>query len=242
MSLAAASRWHRARVRAAIWRRRWQCGAFSRRATRRPSANGICKAERSRGRIFLPERYSEPLPRAEREALLSRSEMGRDFLAVTRGSRSTWSRSCSRTSTLQLLFLFKSRCSVPWLVDTLSGTSPMGSVIRAFRSAKRLSALPGGSFQSGARPDGDLHRVPAVVISRRSRSRTSWSRAAGPPSSTCRRPHRARPAIRWPLRSTCTRPSSGWSAGRSFRLSSFRSSTASPIHQVVAVRIASGHA
>ena len=35
-------------------------------------------------RIFLPERYSEPLPQSQREALLSESAIGRDFLAITR--------------------------------------------------------------------------------------------------------------------------------------------------------------
>ena len=33
---------------------------------------------------------------------------------------------------MQLLFLFKVSLFGTWLVDTLSGTSPMGSVIRAF--------------------------------------------------------------------------------------------------------------
>jgi len=42
------------------------------------------KAEEITRQIFLPERYSEPLPRERREALLSRTELGRDFLAVTR--------------------------------------------------------------------------------------------------------------------------------------------------------------
>src|SRR6201991_4586330 len=42
------------------------------------------RAEEITRSIFLPERYAEPLPQAEREALLSRSAMGRDFLAVTK--------------------------------------------------------------------------------------------------------------------------------------------------------------
>src|ERR1700737_5102718 len=42
------------------------------------------KAEGITAQIFLPERYSEPLPQTEREALLSRTVLGREFLAVTR--------------------------------------------------------------------------------------------------------------------------------------------------------------
>src|SRR4051812_17233660 len=42
------------------------------------------RAEEITRGIFLPERYSEPLPQAEREALLSSTGIGRDFLAVTR--------------------------------------------------------------------------------------------------------------------------------------------------------------
>ena len=42
------------------------------------------RAEEITRRIFLPERYAEPLPQAERETLLSKSEIGRDFLAITK--------------------------------------------------------------------------------------------------------------------------------------------------------------
>src|ERR1700674_150952 len=38
------------------------------------------KAEEMTARIFLPERYAEPLPQEEREVLLSQSPIGRDFL------------------------------------------------------------------------------------------------------------------------------------------------------------------
>jgi phytoene dehydrogenase-like protein len=40
------------------------------------------KAEEITSRILIRERYADPLPRAEREALLSRSAIGRDFLEV----------------------------------------------------------------------------------------------------------------------------------------------------------------
>src|SRR5260370_10563958 len=42
------------------------------------------KAEEITARLFLPDRFSEPLPRPEREALLSRSDIGRAFLTGTK--------------------------------------------------------------------------------------------------------------------------------------------------------------
>src|SRR5436305_14309400 len=42
------------------------------------------KAETITREIFLPERYAEPLPQAEREALLSQTALGREFLEVSR--------------------------------------------------------------------------------------------------------------------------------------------------------------
>src|SRR5882672_10224734 len=37
------------------------------------------KAEKITAQIFLPERYSEPLPQDQREALLNRTALGREF-------------------------------------------------------------------------------------------------------------------------------------------------------------------
>ena len=49
------------------------------------------KAEEITERIFLPERYSEPLPQAEREALLSQERRSAATSSRSaRGSRSTW--------------------------------------------------------------------------------------------------------------------------------------------------------
>src|ERR1700724_1188114 len=42
------------------------------------------RAEAITSSILLPERYAEPLPQAERESLLARTALGRDFLSVTR--------------------------------------------------------------------------------------------------------------------------------------------------------------
>ena len=104
------------------------------------------KAEEITRRIFLPERYAEPLPQDEREALLSRSMIGRDFLAVTRRQPFDVVRELFENEHVQLLFLFKVSLFGTWLVDTLSKTSPMGSVIRAFDLESGYQLCQGGSF------------------------------------------------------------------------------------------------
>jgi phytoene dehydrogenase-like protein len=104
------------------------------------------RAEEITRNIFLPERYAEPLPQAEREALLSRSAMGRDFLAVTRRQPFEVVKELFENEHVQLLFLFKVSLFGTWLVDTMSGTSPMGSVIRAFDLESGYQLCQGGSF------------------------------------------------------------------------------------------------
>ena len=104
------------------------------------------RAEEITRSIFLPERYSEPLPQAEREALLSRSAMGRDFLAVTQRQPFDVVKELFENEHVQLLFLFKVSLFGTWLVDTMSGTSPMGSVIRAFDLESGYQLCQGGSF------------------------------------------------------------------------------------------------
>jgi phytoene dehydrogenase-like protein len=104
------------------------------------------KAEEITRSIFLPERYSEPLPQAEREALLSRSAIGRDFLAITRRQPFDVVQELFENEHVQLLFLFKVSLFGTWLTDTLSKTSPMGSVIRAFDLESGYQLCQGGSF------------------------------------------------------------------------------------------------
>jgi phytoene dehydrogenase-like protein len=104
------------------------------------------KAEEITRRIFLAERYAEPLPRAEREALLNKSAMGRDFLAITRRQPFDVVKELFENEHVQLLFLFKVSLFGTWLVDTLSGSSPMGSVIRAFDLESGYQLCQGGSF------------------------------------------------------------------------------------------------
>ena len=103
------------------------------------------KAEEITARIFLPERFSEPLPRAEREALLSRSDTGRDFLAATKRQPFDVVEELFENEHVKLLFLFKISLFGTWLIDTLSKTSPMGSVIRAFDLQTGYQLCRGGS-------------------------------------------------------------------------------------------------
>ena len=104
------------------------------------------KAEEITRRIFLPERYADPLPRPERDALLNRIAIGRDFLAVTRRQPFDVVKELFENEHVQLLFLFKVSLFGTWLVDTLSKTSPMGSVIRAFDLQSGYQLCQGGSF------------------------------------------------------------------------------------------------
>lgn len=104
------------------------------------------KAEKITRDIFLPERYAEPLPQAEREALLARTALGREFLEVSSRQPLDVVRELFENEHVRLLFLFKVSLFGTWLVDTLSKTSPMGSVIRAFDLESGYQLCQGGSF------------------------------------------------------------------------------------------------
>jgi phytoene dehydrogenase-like protein len=104
------------------------------------------KAEEMTRQILIPERYAEPLPQAEREALLSRTALGRDFLAITRRQPLDVVDELFENEHVKLLFLFKVSLFGTWLTDTLSKSSPMGSVIRAFDLQTGYQLCRGGSF------------------------------------------------------------------------------------------------
>src|SRR5229473_2789489 len=104
------------------------------------------KAEEITRRVLLPERYAEPLPQAERERLLARTTIGRDFLAVTRRQPLEVVDELFQNEHVKLLFLFKVSLFGTWLTDTMSKTSPMGSVIRAFDLESGYQLCQGGSF------------------------------------------------------------------------------------------------
>ncbi|MGB6351053.1 MAG: NAD(P)/FAD-dependent oxidoreductase, partial [Pseudolabrys sp.] len=104
------------------------------------------KAEKITAEIFLPERYAEPLAKDEREALLSRTALGREFLEVSNRQPLDVVRELFENEHVRLLFLFKVSLFGTWLVDTMSKTSPMGSVIRAFDLESGYQLCEGGSF------------------------------------------------------------------------------------------------
>jgi phytoene dehydrogenase-like protein len=104
------------------------------------------KAEAITRCVLLPERYSEPLPQAERERLLARTATGRDFLAITRRQPLDVVEELFENEHVKLLFLFKVSLFGTWLTDTMSKTSPMGSVIRAFDLESGYQLCQGGSF------------------------------------------------------------------------------------------------
>jgi phytoene dehydrogenase-like protein len=104
------------------------------------------KAEEITRRVLLPERYSEPLPQAERERFLARTATGRDFLAITRRQPLDVVEELFENEHVKLLFLFKVSLFGTWLTDTTSKRSPMGSVIRAFDLESGYQLCQGGSF------------------------------------------------------------------------------------------------
>ena len=104
------------------------------------------KAEEITRRVLLPERYAEPLPQAEREQLLARTAIGRDFLAVARRQPLDVVDELFENEHVKLLFLFKVSLFGTWLTDTMSKSSPMGSVIRAFDLESGYQLCQGGSF------------------------------------------------------------------------------------------------
>jgi phytoene dehydrogenase-like protein len=104
------------------------------------------KAEKITRDVFLPERYAEPLPQEEREAFLTRTELGREFLEVSNRQPLDVVRELFENEHVRLLFLFKVSLFGTWLVDTMSKTSPMGSVIRAFDLESGYQLCQGGSF------------------------------------------------------------------------------------------------
>ncbi len=103
-------------------------------------------AEAITAQVLLPERFAEPLPQHEREDLLSRTAMGRHFLAATRRQPLDLVEELFENEHVRLLMLFKISLFGTWLTDTLSKTSPMGSVIRAFDLQTGYQLCQGGSF------------------------------------------------------------------------------------------------
>ncbi|MBX9773878.1 MAG: NAD(P)/FAD-dependent oxidoreductase [Xanthobacteraceae bacterium] len=104
------------------------------------------KAEEITRTVLIPERYAEPLPKTERERLLAKSSIGRDFISVTQRQPLDLVNELFENEHVKLLFLFKVSLFGTWLTDTMSKTSPMGSVIRAFDLESGYQLCQGGSF------------------------------------------------------------------------------------------------
>jgi phytoene dehydrogenase-like protein len=102
------------------------------------------KAEEITRSVLIPERYSEPLAQDERERLLAKTAV--DFIAVTRRQPLDVVEELFENEHVKLLFLFKVSLFGTWLTDTMSKTSPMGSVIRAFDLETGYQLCQGGSF------------------------------------------------------------------------------------------------
>lgn len=103
-------------------------------------------AEKTTHGVLLPERFSAPLTREERDGLLERTEIGRKFLEVTRQEPFHLVDELFEHEWVKLLFLFKVSLFGTWLTDTTSPESPMGSVVRAFDLDTGYQLCRGGSF------------------------------------------------------------------------------------------------
>jgi phytoene dehydrogenase-like protein len=95
--------------------------------------------------IFWPERYSEPLPEAERDELLSRSSVGRDFLQIIDRQPLTAVNELFENELVRLLLLFKMSLFGTVLYDQVSTRSPMGALVRGFDLVANYQVAIGGS-------------------------------------------------------------------------------------------------
>jgi len=104
------------------------------------------KADQISDWIFLPERYSEPLPEAERDELLGRSALGRDFLQIIDRQPLDAVNELFENEMVKLLLLFKLSLFGTVLYDAVTKRSPMGALVRGFDLAAGYQVCKGGSF------------------------------------------------------------------------------------------------
>ncbi|MFV2084644.1 phytoene desaturase family protein [Micromonospora sp. LOL_021] len=104
------------------------------------------KAEEMTQRIFLRERFSEPLSPADRDELLGRTALGRDFLELTRRQPGEVVEELFTDERVKVLFLFKLSLFGTVLHETLGTHSPLGSLIRAFDLTTGYELCAGGSW------------------------------------------------------------------------------------------------
>jgi len=96
--------------------------------------------------IFLPERYSEPLPEKERDELLSRSELGRAFLKIIDRQPLKLITEEFENDRVRMLLLFKLSLFGTILTEAVTSRSPMGASLRAFDTAAGYEVCQGGSL------------------------------------------------------------------------------------------------
>jgi phytoene dehydrogenase-like protein len=103
------------------------------------------RADRISADIFWPERYSEPLPEAERDELLGLSPTGRDFLKIIDGQPLEVVKDLFEHEMVQLLLLFKISIFGTVLYDQITKRSPMGALVRGFDLNANYQVAVGGS-------------------------------------------------------------------------------------------------
>jgi len=104
------------------------------------------KADLISDAIFWPERYSEPLPEAERDELLAASQVGRDFLEIIDRQPLTAVNDLFEDERVRLLLLFKISLFGTVLYDQISTRSPMGALVRGFDLVANYQVAEGGSI------------------------------------------------------------------------------------------------
>jgi phytoene dehydrogenase-like protein len=95
--------------------------------------------------IFWPERYSEPIPEAERDELLKASSVGRDFLEIIDRQPLTAVSELFEDERVRLLLLFKISLFGTVLYDQITTRSPMGALVRGFDLVANYQVAVGGS-------------------------------------------------------------------------------------------------
>lgn len=104
------------------------------------------RAEEMTRRVFLTERFAEPLTEAHRADILGRSAIGREFLALTERQPGDAINELFENERVKVLFMFKLSLFGTVLQETLGTTSPIGSLIRAFDLGTGYEMAKGGSW------------------------------------------------------------------------------------------------
>ncbi|HYO41261.1 MAG TPA: NAD(P)/FAD-dependent oxidoreductase [Nocardioidaceae bacterium] len=104
------------------------------------------KAEIITKEIFVPERFSEPLSKEERDDLLGQTATGRDFLSLTRQQPFELVTNMFESEQVQVFLLFKLSLFGTVLYDMIREESPTGSILRGFDIDTGYDLCQGGSW------------------------------------------------------------------------------------------------